>query len=100
MTTQPKDVDGELRERIADVFDELCEPTNQFWHRDSGLSWADKVMALIHDHTRGSNLEARLDEAKYQAENVFPTFRSWQTSEKILKRHDELKEQLKSKEVE
>lgn len=39
--------DNELREKIADIFDTLEEPTNQFWHRDSALSWADKVMALV-----------------------------------------------------
>lgn len=36
-----------MREQIADVFDDLCEPTNQFWHRDSALHYVDKLLALI-----------------------------------------------------
>ena len=43
----PTEQDKELLENIADIFDELCEPTNKFWHRDSGLHWAGKVMELI-----------------------------------------------------
>lgn len=46
--------DNELREKIADLFDELCEPINKFWHRDSGLYWASKVMQLIEKHTNNA----------------------------------------------
>ena len=58
----PTEQDNELREKIADIFDELCEPTNEFWHRDSGLHWADKVMQLITADRKRVALEARIDE--------------------------------------
>lgn len=54
--------DKELLENIADIFDELCEPTNKFWHRDSGLFWASKVMQLITADRKRVALEARIDE--------------------------------------
>lgn len=58
----PTEQDKELREQIADLLDELCEPTNKFWHRDSGLHWASKVMKLITADRRRVALEARVDE--------------------------------------
>ena len=58
----PTEQDKELREKIADVFDELYEPTNEFWHRDSGLHWAGKVMQLIAADRKRVALEARIDE--------------------------------------
>ena len=57
----PTEQDKELREKIADLFDELCEPTNKFWHRDSGLYWASKVMQLITADRKRVALEARLN---------------------------------------
>ncbi len=57
----PTEQDEELREKIADVFDELCEPTNEFWHRDSGLHWAGKVMQLITADRKRVALEARIE---------------------------------------
>ena len=61
----PTEQDKELREKIADVFDELCEPTNEFWHRDSGLHWAGKVMQLIAADRKRVALEARIDEISH-----------------------------------
>lgn len=61
----PTEQDKELREQIADLFDELCEPTNEFWHRDSGLHWAGKVMQLIAADRKRVALEARLEELDY-----------------------------------
>ena len=58
----PTEQDKELRDKIADLFDELCEPTNKFWHRDSGLYWASKVMQLITADRKRVALEARIDE--------------------------------------
>lgn len=58
----PTEQDNELREKIADLFDELCEPINKFWHRDSGLYWASKVMQLITADRKRVALEARIDE--------------------------------------
>jgi hypothetical protein len=58
----PTEQDKELREKIADIFDELCEPTNKFWHRDSGLHWASKVMHLIAADRKRVALETRVDE--------------------------------------
>ena len=60
----PTEQDSELREQIADIFDELCEPTNKFWHRDSGLYWASKVMQLITADRKRVALEARISELK------------------------------------
>ena len=57
----PTEQDKELREQIADIFDELCEPTNKFWHRDSGLHWAGRVMQLITADRKRVVLEARID---------------------------------------
>jgi len=58
----PTEQDKELRERIADIFDELCEPISMFWQRDSGLYWADSVMQLITADRKRVALEARIDE--------------------------------------
>ena len=63
----PTEQDKELRENIADIFDELCEPTNKFWHRDSGLFWAGKVMQLITADRKRVELEARVDEIEHIA---------------------------------
>ena len=60
----PTEQDKELRENIADIFDELCEPTNKFWHRDSGLFWAGKVMQLITADMKRVALETRIDELR------------------------------------
>ena len=61
----PTEQDKELREKIADVFDELCEPTNEFWHRDSGLHWAGKVMQLIAADRKRVAVEAAVMGAKF-----------------------------------
>ena len=61
----PTERDKELRDKIADLFDELCEPTNKFWHRDSGLYWANKVMELITADRKRVALEARIDEISH-----------------------------------
>lgn len=58
----PTEQDKELLENIADLFDELCEPTNKFWHRDSGLFWAGKVMQLITADRKRVELETRVQE--------------------------------------
>lgn len=67
---------GELREKIADIFDDLCEPTNQFWHRESGLHYADKVLA----HTNAEKLKL-LDKFENDCKYNYTTFGN---SEKML----------------
>ena len=74
----PTEQDNELREKIADIFDELCEPTNEFWHRDSGLHWADKVMQLITADRKRVALEARVDEINYLDDNFQENSQDWE----------------------
>lgn len=70
----PTEQDKELREKVADLFDELCEPTNEFWHRDSGLHWADKVMQLITADRKRVALEARIDEVERELKRYGDVF--------------------------
>ena len=76
-------------ERIADLFDELCEPTNKFWHRDSGLYWASKVMQLITADRKRVELGASIS----TLEDVYDDERPLKTSMDIKKRIAELKAQ-------
>ena len=85
----PTEQDKELREKIADVFDELCEPTNEFWHRDSGLHWAGKVMQLITADRKRVALEARIDELN----NVRDMDLSLVSHHRVIDRISELKAQ-------
>jgi hypothetical protein len=62
MTSPTNDQLDELREKLADVFDELCEPTNQFWHRDSALHYADKCIELFKPALAAQDKKSRVDE--------------------------------------
>ena len=91
----PTERDKELRDKIADLFDELCEPTNKFWHRDSGLYWANKVMELITADRKRVALEARLDELRKMSDLPYIGLRA-----KRLERLGDRAAELKAKQEE
>ena len=91
----PTEQDKELRDKIADLFDELCEPTNKFWHRDSGLYWANKVMELITADRKRVALEARLDELRKMSDLPYIGLRA-----KRLERLGDRAAELKAKQEE
>ena len=92
----PTEQDKELLEDIADIFDELCEPTNKFWHRDSGLHWAGKVMRLITKYGDKRELDGRMDELKkieIGGDNIWTVDSGTDTAMLIKERIAELKAQ-------
>jgi len=57
-SNDPLDNDKDLRNEIADIIESTgVEHTNEFWHRDSSLSYADKIIEATEAHTQ-SKLKA------------------------------------------